>query len=94
VRTLDFVTVTDGIDNDSYESAVKQFEQNNNKQAISGFSAYISSFPTGIHSLQANYLAQAYYSEGQKDSSIANYQYNNQPRSEFTDNLWRLSQCY
>jgi tetratricopeptide (TPR) repeat protein len=96
VRTLDFVTVTDvELDNDSYESAVKQFEQNNNKQAISGFSAYISSFPTGIHSLQANfYLAQAYYSEGQKDSSIANYQYViNQPRSEFTEqSLARLSQ--
>jgi hypothetical protein len=44
-----------GLDNDSYESAVKQFEQNN-KQAISGFSAYISSFPTGIHSLQANFI--------------------------------------
>jgi TolA-binding protein len=73
VRTLDFVTVTDVELDDSYESAVKQFEQNNNKQAISGFSAYISSFPTGIHSLYI--LRQAYYSEGQKDNSIANYQY-------------------
>jgi tetratricopeptide (TPR) repeat protein len=96
VRTLDFVTVTDvELDNDSYESAVKQFEQNNNKQAISGFNAYISSFPAGIHSLQANfYLAQAYYSEGQKDNSIANYKYViDQPRSEFTEqSLARLSQ--
>ncbi|MGO4817923.1 tetratricopeptide repeat protein [Flavobacterium sp. W22_SRS_FP1] len=96
VRTLDFVTVTDvELDNDSYESAVKQFEQNNSKQAISGFNAYISSFPTGIHSLQANfYLAQAYYSEGQKDKSIMNYQYViDQPRSEFTEqSLARLSQ--
>lgn len=96
VRTLDFVTVTDvELDNDSYESAVKQFEQNNNKQAISGFNAYISSFPRGMHSLQANfYLAQAYYSEGQKDKSISNYQYViDQPRSEFTEqSLARLSQ--
>jgi tetratricopeptide (TPR) repeat protein len=96
VRTLDFVTVTDvELDNDSYESAVKQFEQNNNKQAISGFNAYIASFPTGIHSVQANfYLAQAYYSEGQKDNSIANYQYViDQPRSEFTEqSLARFSQ--
>jgi hypothetical protein len=37
VRTLDFVAVTDAdLDNDTYESALKQFEQNNNKQAISG----------------------------------------------------------
>ncbi|SDW89364.1 tetratricopeptide repeat protein [Flavobacterium degerlachei] len=96
VRTLDFVTVTDvELDNDSYESAAKQFEQNNNKQAISGFNAYISSFPRGMHSLQANfYLAQAYYSEGQKDKSISNYQYViDQPRSEFTEqSLARLSQ--
>jgi hypothetical protein len=41
VRTLDFVAVTDAdLDNDTYESALKQFEQNNNKQAISGFMAY------------------------------------------------------
>jgi TolA-binding protein len=59
VRTLDFVAVTDAdLDNDTYESALKQFEQNNNKQAISGFMAYTASFPRGIHSLQANfYLA-------------------------------------
>ncbi|MGK0295797.1 MAG: tetratricopeptide (TPR) repeat protein [Ulvibacter sp.] len=96
VRTLDFITVTDvELDNDSYESAAKQFEQNNSKQAISGFNAYLSSFPIGIHSLQANfYLAQAYYSEGQKERSISNYQYViDQPRSEFTEqSLARLSQ--
>lgn len=96
VRTLDFVAVSDAdLDNDTYESAVKQFEQNNYKQAISGFASYISSFPRGIHSLKANfYLAQAYFSEGQKDKAIANYQYViNEPRSEFTEqSLARLSQ--
>ncbi|MBC5839132.1 tetratricopeptide repeat protein [Flavobacterium muglaense] len=96
VRTLDFVAVTDAdLDNDSYESAVKQFEQNNNKQAISGFSAYISSFPKGIHALKANfYLAQAYFAEGQKDKAVSNYQFViSEPRSEFTEqSLARLSQ--
>jgi TolA-binding protein len=48
VRTLDFVAVTDAdLDNDTYESAFKQFEQNNSRQAISGFQAYLSSFPKG-----------------------------------------------
>ena len=98
VRTLDFVAVTDvDLDNDTYESALKQFEQNNNKQAISGFTAYISSFPRGIHSLNANfYLAQAYFSEGQKDKSIPNYEYViKEPRSEFTEqSLARLSQVF
>jgi hypothetical protein len=38
VKTLDFVAVTDAdLDNDTFESALKQFEQNNNKQAISGW---------------------------------------------------------
>ena len=96
VKTLDFVAVTDvDLDNDTYESALKQFEQNNNKQAISGFMAYNASFPRGIHALQANfYLAQAYFAEGQKDKSIANYTFViNEPRSEFTEqSLARLSQ--
>ena len=96
VRTLDFVAVTDAdLDNDTYESAVKQFEQNNFKQAITGFTAYISSFPKGINSLKANfYLAQAYYSEGQKSKAVPNYQFViNEPRSEFTEqSLARLSQ--
>jgi hypothetical protein len=65
VRTLDFVAVTDAdLDNDTYESALKQFEQNNNKQAISGLWRIQLVFER-IHSLQANfYLAQAYFSEG------------------------------
>jgi tetratricopeptide (TPR) repeat protein len=96
VRTLDFVAVTDAdLDNDTYESALKQFEQNNNKQAISGFMGYTSSFPRGIHSLQANfYLAQAYFSEGLETKAIPNYEYViDQTRSEYTEqSLARLSQ--
>ena len=74
---------------------MKQFEQNNNTQAISGFRAYISSFPSGIHALKANfYLAQAYFAENQKDKAIANYEYVvEHPRSEFTEqSLTRLGQ--
>ena len=96
VRTLDFVEVTDAdLDNDTYESAMKQFEQNNTAQAISGFRAYISSFPNGIHALKANFnLAQAYYAEDQKDKALPNYEYViNQPRNEFTEqSLTRTAQ--
>jgi hypothetical protein len=43
-KNLDFAAVTDAdLDNDT-ESALKQFEQNNNKQAISGFMAYTCQF--------------------------------------------------
>ena len=98
VRTLDFVAVTDAeLDNDTYEAAEKQFQQNNTKQAIAGFSGYVAKFPRGIHALNANYyLAQSYYSEGSESKSIPNYEFViAQPRSEFTEqSLSRLSQIF
>jgi TolA-binding protein len=98
VRTLDFVAVTDAeLDNDTYEAAEKQYQQNNTKQAIIGFSGYVAKFPRGIHALNANYyLAQLYYSEGSESKSIPNYEFViAQPRSEFTDqSLSRLAQIF
>jgi TolA-binding protein len=98
VRTLDFVAVTDAeLDNDTYEAAEKQYLQNNTKQAIPGFSGYVSKFPNGIHSLKANfYLAQLYFSDGQESKSIPNYEYViEQSRSEFTEqSLARLAQIF
>ena len=98
VRTLDFVAVTDAeLDNDTYEAAEKQFQQNNTKQAIAGFSGYVAKFPRGIHALNANYnLAQLYYLEGSENQSIPNYEFViAQPRSDFTDqSLSRLAQIF
>lgn len=98
VRTLDFVAVTDAeLDNDTYEAAEKQYLQNNTKQAISGFSGYVSKFPNGIHALKANfYLAQSYFSDAQESKSIPNYEFViDQPRSEFTEqSLARLAQIF
>jgi TolA-binding protein len=98
VRTLDFVAVTDAeLDNDTYEAAEKQYLQNNIKQAITGFSSYVAKFPTGIHSLKANfYLAQSYFSDGQENKSIPNYEYVvAAPRNEFTEqSLSKLAQIY
>ncbi|GIZ10490.1 tetratricopeptide repeat protein [Flavobacterium sp. UMI-01] len=98
VKTLDFVAVNDvDLDNDSYESAYKQFSQKNYSQAISGFNAYIASFPRGLHSLKAHfYLAQTYFSEGMEAKSIPNYEFVvNQSRNEFTEqSLTRLGQIY
>ncbi|MCC9073660.1 tetratricopeptide repeat protein [Flavobacterium sp. F-65] len=98
VRTLDFVAVTDAdLDNDTFEGAIKQFEQNNNKQAIVGLSGYVSKFPKGIHALEANFkLAQAYTAEGSESKSIPNYQYViEQPRNEYTEqSLMRLAQIF
>jgi tetratricopeptide (TPR) repeat protein len=98
VRTLDFVAVTDvDLDNDTYEGAFKQYSQNNSKQAIVGFTGYVSKFPSGMHSLEANfYLAQLLYAEGSESKSVTNYQYViGQPRNEFTEQaLTRLSQIF
>lgn len=98
VRTLDFVSVTDAeLDNDTYDAAFKQYSQNNSKLAITGFAGYVSKFPSGLHSLEANfYLGQLYYAEGSETKSVANYQYViDQPRNEFTEQaLNRLAQIY
>jgi len=98
VRTLDFVAVSDlDLDNDTYEAAEKQFQQNNFKQAIVGFSNYVVKFPKGIHALHANfYLAQSYFSDGLESKSIPNYQFViEEARSEFTEqSLARLAQIF
>jgi hypothetical protein len=75
------------------ESALKQFEQNNNKQAISGFMAYTASFPR-IHSLQLISTWRKHTSlKGLETKSIPNYEYViGQPRSELEQSLARLSQ--
>jgi TolA-binding protein len=98
VRTLDFVAVTDAdLDNDNYESAEKQYQQSNTNQAITGFGAYLTAFPKGIHALQAHfYLAQSLYSSGSEEKSTANYEYViGEPRNEFTEpSLVRLVQIF
>ena len=98
VRTLDFVAVTDAdLDNDTYESAEKQYQQSNTNQAITGFGAYLTAFPKGIHALQAHfYLAQSLYSSGSEEKAAANYEYViGEPRNEFTEpSLMRLGQIF
>jgi len=98
VKTLDFVEVTDAeLDNDTYEAAEKQYLQNNAKQAVSGFTGYIASFPNGIHALKANfYLGQLYYADGLETNAIANYEFvTAKQRNEFTEQaLVRLSQIH
>ena len=98
VRTLDFVAVTDvELDNDTYEAAEKQFQQNNVKQAITGFTSYINQFPKGIHALKANYfLAQSYFGEGSESKAIPYYEYViAQSTTEFTEqSLSRLAQVF
>ena len=98
VKTLNFIEVTNAdLDNTTYESAEKQYLMNNAKQATSGFTSYLASFPNGLHALKANfYLAQLYYADGLESNSIKHYEFViNKTRSEFTEQaLARLGQVY
>ncbi len=98
VKTLNFIEVTNAdLDNTTYESAEKQYLMNNAKQATSGFTTYLGSFPNGLHALKANfYLAQLYYADGLENNSIKHYEnVISKPRSEFTEQaLARLGQVY
>lgn len=98
VGTLGFIQVTDAeLEKDTFDSAEKQYLQNNKKQAIDGFVTYNAKFPDGTYALKSNfYLAQMYYSDGLESNAIPNYTYViNKSRNEYTEqSLVRLSQIY
>jgi len=80
-----------------YESAEKQYLQNNHSKSVSSFKKYLLNFPKGLHALQANfYLAQSLFSEDKHQETIPHYSYViEQQQNEFTENaLSRLSLVY
>ncbi|MFH4967903.1 tetratricopeptide repeat protein [Gaetbulibacter sp. M240] len=98
VRQLDYVEVTDAdLDNTTYESAEKQYLDNNTDKAITQFNGYLNSFPNGIHALNAHfYLAQMYDKKGLMENAAPHYKYvTEKPQSEFTEEaLTQLSEYY
>ena len=98
IKNVDFVNVSDAeLDNDMYESAEKQYLQNNHSKSVSSFKKYLLNFPKGLHALQANfYLAQSLFSEDKHQETIPHYSYViEQQQNEFTENaLSRLSLVY
>ncbi len=98
VKGLSFVEVSDAdLDNTTFEAAEKQFLENNETAAINGFEKYLSEFPNGLHALKSHfYVAQLYFSKGDKETSIPHYEYVLQKdRTEFTEQaLARVSQIY
>lgn len=98
VENLDFVEVSDAeLDKATYESAEKQFFQNNTDKAIEGFKKYLQQFPNGINAVKANfYLAQSYFSKGENQKTVPHYEYVLQnERNEYTEQaLARLSQVF
>lgn len=98
VKTLDFFEVTDAdLDNTTFESAEKQYLQNNSKAAMTGFQNYLASFPKGLHALKANfYLAQLQFADNLESNALQNYlEVLNYPKNEFTEPaLVRVSEIY
>lgn len=98
VKGLSFVDVSDAdLDNTAFEAAEKQFVENNDNGAISGFEKYLNEFPNGLHALKSHFhLAQLYFKKGNKDATIPHYEFVlQQDRTEFTEQaLARLSQVY
>ncbi len=88
VKTLSYIEVSDAeLDNATYESAEKQYLQNNTKGAITGFTGYLSKFPKGLHSLKAEfYLAEMYFADNLPNMAQPNYEkVINRSRNEFTE---------
>lgn len=99
VKNLDFVEVTDAdLDNTTFESAEKQYRENNTQKAIATLEKYVNTFPNGLHDVQANfYLAQLYYREGNKQKSVPNFKYviSKTTSNEYTEQaLVRLSEIF
>lgn len=98
VKTIDFVNVSNAeLDNDMFESAEKQYLQNNHKKAIQSFEKYILRFPKGLHIISSNfYLAQSLFSENKHAKTIPYYKYViDQERTIFTEEaLSKLALVY
>lgn len=98
VKTVDFVNVSNAeLDNDMFESAEKQYLQNNHKKAIQSFQKYVLRFPNGFHAVPANfYLAQSLFSENEHKKTIPHYTFViDQEQTEFTEeSLLKLSLVY
>ncbi|WP_298535010.1 tetratricopeptide repeat protein [uncultured Algibacter sp.] len=98
VKTLDYVEVTDvELDNATYESAEKQYLDNNVDKAIREFNDYLNEFPNGLHSLKAHfYVAQLYSKKDLAGNASPHYKYVVEAnQSEFTEEaLTKLSQYH
>lgn len=75
-KGLGYVEVSDlELENATYESAERQYIQQNEKEAIAGFEKYINEFPNGMRYVNAQfYLAQLYQNADQKSKAVALYE--------------------
>jgi outer membrane protein assembly factor BamD (BamD/ComL family) len=98
VKSLGYVEINNAeLEEDLFESAEKQYDNNNKDAAIKSLKSFIAQFPNGNKALKANYyLAQLFYKDKKLDESIPYYQYvAKQARNEFSEiSLVRLSDMF
>lgn len=88
IGTLKYVAVTDAdLEKTAYESAEKQYLDNNIDKAISLFNGYISKFPNGTQIIKAHYyLAALYNKQDLEQNALPHYEYvAQQSANEFTE---------
>jgi TolA-binding protein len=88
IGTLKYVAVTDAdLEKTAYESAEKQYLDNNIDKAISLFNGYISKFPNGTQIIKAHYyLATLYNKQDLEQNALPHYEYvAQQSANEFTE---------
>ena len=98
VKSLDFIEITnEQLDNDAYEAAEKPYLDNDLERAISGFKEYLSEFPKGLHTLDAQfYLAECYSKQSIPDKALPFYlQVAEVDKNQYTETvLYRVSEIF
>jgi tetratricopeptide (TPR) repeat protein len=98
VKNIDYIDASSKeIDGAMYESAEKQYVNNNYKKAIPAFEEYVKRFPKGQNIIASKYyLASSYEKEGQTDKAKSNYKsVTEYPTNDFTENaLSKLAEIY
>ena len=88
VGTLKYVAITDAdLEKTAYESAEKQYLDNDTDKAITLFNNYISKFPNGTQIIKAHYyLAALYVKQNLKQNALPHYEFViGQPTNAFTE---------
>ncbi|MDZ7612585.1 MAG: tetratricopeptide repeat protein [Flavobacteriaceae bacterium] len=98
VKNIDYIDVSSKeIESALYESAEKQYVDNNYKKAIQGLEEYVKRFPKGQQIIASKYyLASSYEKDGQTDKAKANYKsVTEYATNDYTENsLSKLAEIY
>jgi len=97
VKQLEGVTVEENeLEQASFRSAERLFNENKKKAALKAFSSYLKEYLNGSNQLQAQFLcAELYFQDGKWESAVEHYkQVLEQPTNEYSEqSLVRITQA-